>query len=593
VFRSLSSRLRAGIGSIILAFSVSSAVSMLGIAASARAVSGLIESNGAAIVSAAISRSLLVSASLALVATAIGVFAGFRIMRGLREPIARLDEAMERIASGDRAARLEDIGVAEFSLLESSFNDMAERLDEAEQGLVRSYEGQRKILDEIPVGFLTFGPDYRIEPEYSLATERIFGRSGLAGQPFPGLLFPSGGSGADELRRYLKQLFENTTADKDFLDEINPVREFVLSSDSGDRDIEIGFDRLREGGKVLDVLVTIEDRTEAIVAEQSLEEERRAHKRDADSIQAILSIGPGPLKDFFAETREMIAHIRENLGRLDEVANVNSCFRFLHSIKGSAGSFGIEAIATTAHEAEDIFAVLREAKRAPETRELVRINVLLGVMGDELGAFESLVANLKATLLRLEESDLRGEKRSELSEFSESLAAMVGQLQKSLAKPIDLVADIRVDELPHLRELRNVIIHLVRNAADHGLEDEYERLFQGKETRGTIKLAIRAVEGGGYVVEVEDDGQGINFDRIAARARESGSVAPEGPAPSKAQLLALLFQPGFSTKEKIDEISGRGVGLDLVRDIVKSLGGSIAVASARGKGTRFTVTIPA
>jgi len=92
---------------------------------------------------------------------------------------------------------------------------------------------------------------------------------------------------------------------------------------------------------------------------------------------------------------------------------------------------------------------------------------------------------------------------------------------------------------------------------------------------------------------VEDDGQGINFERIAEKAAEKGLVPKAGGALSKPQLLSFLFKPGFSTKETVDEISGRGVGLDLVRDTVRSLGGSIAVASARGKGTRFTVTVPA
>jgi signal transduction histidine kinase/HAMP domain-containing protein len=540
-------------------------------------------------------RSLVAFGVLTLIAAAISLLVGNRLMRGIRAPLGGLVEAMERIASGDRAARLEDTGIAEFAPLESSFNDMAERLDEAEQGLKRSYDGQRKILDEIPVGFLTMGPNYLIEPEYSTATECIFGRVAIAALPFPALLFPEGPEAkVEELKRYLKQLFENTTADKEFLDEINPVRELVLPAPQGERIIGVGFDRLYENDKVSDVLATIEDRTDVIMAERSLAEERRSHKRDADSIQAILSIGPGPLKDFFTETREMITRIRESLGDLGEAATLNSCFRFLHSIKGAAGSFGIEAIAMTAHEAEDIFAGLRESGLQPSTQELVRINVLLGMLGEELDSFEDLVARLKSTLLRLEESDAKGEERNELEEFLQSLSAMMTQLEKSLSKPMGLVTDVKVSELPHLREMRTVIIHLIRNAADHGLEDEYERLFQGKAKDGRIWLRIRSKDEkrSAYLIEVEDDGQGINFDRIAEKALEKGLLTKGEPATDKSRLLSMLFRPGFSTKEKADEISGRGVGLDLVRDIVKSLGGSISVSSSRGRGTKFTVTVP-
>jgi chemotaxis protein histidine kinase CheA len=287
--------------------------------------------------------------------------------------------------------------------------------------------------------------------------------------------------------------------------------------------------------------------------------------------------------------------VRERLDGLADREAVNACFRELHSIKGAAGSFGIEAVAMTAHEAEDIFARLREESRAPTTPEQVRIKVLLGTVGEELDEFEDLVLRLKDTLSRLEAQDSGGERRSELEEFVASIAPMVGQLERSLVKPMELVADIRTESIPHLKEMRTVIIHLIRNAADHGLEDEYERLFQGKPKRGRITLTIRPKDEGrgAFVVEVGDDGQGLNFDRIAERGEAMGLIQAGAARPDKDKLLSLLFRPGFSTKDKVDEISGRGVGLDLVRDIVKSLGGSISVGSARGQGTKFAVTIPA
>ena len=497
------------------------------------------------------------------------------------------------------------MGIEEFREPESSFNDMAERLDEAERGLVRSYEGQRKILDEIPVGLLTVGPDYRIGPEYSAATDDIFSTDSVVGVSLIGLLVPSesdaaqrasdGGAGARaaELERYLRQFFENTTADEGFLGAMNPIRDLTIAGPEGRRNLEVAFTRIYDGERVSDLLVRIADRTKVIEAERALEEERRSHKRDSDSIQAILSVGPGPLKDLFVETREVLGRIRERLGSLSQRESVNACFRELHSIKGAAGSFGIEAAALTAHEAEDIFAALRDGRRAPSTAEQVRIKVLLGTIGEELDAFEDLVRRLKATLARLE---AQGERRTELQEFLESLGPMVGQLERSLVKPMELVTDVRVDSIPHLKEMRRIIIHLIRNAADHGLEDEYERLFRGKPKRGAIKLSIRSKggAGSGIEVEVEDDWQGLDFDRIASRGAEMGLAAPGGvAAQDKGRLLALLFSPGFSTKDKVDEISGRGVGLDLVRDIVKSLGGGISMGSARGVGSRFSVTIPA
>jgi Chemotaxis protein histidine kinase and related kinases len=616
---SLSKRIQIGIGSMVLAFAAASVVSVFGVVASAREVSRIISlseptvaalgktESGIVLQQSFVAvrsdatrvawRSIALLGALTFAAIGVGAVLGARLTRQIRAPIGRLVEGMGQIALGDRAARLEDVGVDEFRELESGFNDMAERLEEAEQGLRRSLDGQRKILDEIPVGFLTIGPDFRVGPEYSVATERILGRSDIAGTHFPELIFErSNSQGIEGLKRFLKQVFENRTADKDFLDEINPVSSISIEEKDGERDVAIRFDRIYEDGKVVDLLATIEDKTEAIEAGRALEEEKRQHKRDSDSIQAILSIGPGPLKDFFSETRELIARIRSDLGRLDDAAAIHACFRSLHSIKGAAGSFGIEAIAMTAHEAEDIFSALRDSGRAPTTQELVRINVLLGTIGQELDAFEDMVLRLKSTLARLEYSDSLGAQRSELEEFGQSLSLMVEQLGRTLSKPMELALDLSVSELPHLREMRNVIIHLIRNAADHGLEDEYERLFHGKDKRGKIKLSVRG-EGDGpslYLIDVEDDGQGLDFERIAARGVERGLVpASEAGALNSKRLLSLLFMPGFSTKDKADEISGRGVGLDLVRDTVRSLGGRIAVTSIRGKGTKFSISIPA
>ena len=539
-----------------------------------------------------------------VLATILGFFMAYWVTRSVTGSMNGLVDAMDKVASGDTSARLEKAGISEFEPIESSFNDMAERLDEAEAGLKRSYASQRKILDEIPVGFLTIDRAFRVEPEYSSATERILGRGNIAGGDFTRLLYPEAGAKeADELARYLKQLFENRTADIDFLADMNPVSDLVLKTEGKDaagketeteKNISIRFDRIYEGETVSDLLATIEDRTDVKKAEKTLAEEQRARKRDSDSIQAILSIGPGPLKDFFLETRDMISKIRGSLGKLGDREAVNFCFRCLHSIKGAAGSFGIEAIATVAHEAESIFADLRDTGSQPTPQDLVKINVLLGNMSTELDSFEALVMRLKETLSRLETVDSAGGSRDEVADLVQSLSVMTAQLQKTLGKSIKFETDVKVKSLPHMRELRQIMIHLIRNSADHGIEDEFERLFQGKDKTGTISLRIRRNEGpkGAYVIEVEDDGQGINFERVAEKAWDKGLLAKDAPLPSHTRLISYLFMPGFSTKEKVDEISGRGVGLDLVADTVKTLGGSIAVASERGRGSRFTISIP-
>jgi chemotaxis protein histidine kinase CheA len=125
---------------------------------------------------------------------------------------------------------------------------------------------------------------------------------------------------------------------------------------------------------------------------------------------------------------------------------------------------------------------------------------------------------------------------------------------------------------------------------DHGIEDTYERLSNDKPRAATIKVELSR-EDHGYRVVVTDDGGGIDFDAVRQRAVSKGLLDPEREYSEK-QLLSLLFSPSFSTRSEADELSGRGVGLDAVHAEVNRLGGRITVATHRGRGTRFTITLP-
>jgi two-component system, chemotaxis family, sensor histidine kinase and response regulator PixL len=143
-----------------------------------------------------------------------------------------------------------------------------------------------------------------------------------------------------------------------------------------------------------------------------------------------------------------------------------------------------------------------------------------------------------------------------------------------------------------LEKLHDPLLHLVRNAFDHGLELPSERQSSGKPEVGRIE--IRAYhQGGRTVIEVRDDGRGIHYDHIRRKAVERGWLNKEqAEAASKPQLLDLLFEPGFSTAAQISDLSGRGVGLDVVRSQLTALKGTITITSEPGRGTTFSLFIP-
>ncbi|PZR54145.1 chemotaxis protein CheA [Xylanimonas oleitrophica] len=143
-----------------------------------------------------------------------------------------------------------------------------------------------------------------------------------------------------------------------------------------------------------------------------------------------------------------------------------------------------------------------------------------------------------------------------------------------------------------LEAVKDPLTHLVRNAVDHGIEPPQERAASGKDRRGT--LSLRAYHSGGQVVvEVADDGRGIDPQKVAAKAVERGLRTPDQVAAmSPAELLQLLFLPGFSTAEKVTNVSGRGVGMDVVRTRIEAIGGTVDVESTVGTGTVWRLRIP-
>ncbi|PYE52179.1 chemotaxis protein CheA [Paenibacillus barcinonensis] len=171
---------------------------------------------------------------------------------------------------------------------------------------------------------------------------------------------------------------------------------------------------------------------------------------------------------------------------------------------------------------------------------------------------------------------------------------MIRDLAKTLDKKIDLVITGAETELDRtvIDEIGDPLVHLLRNAVDHGVESISERIAAGKPEMGTVNL--RAFHSGNHVfIEIEDDGKGIYRDKLLQTAIKRGVVTEEqGAKMSDDEVNQLLFAPGFSTADKISDISGRGVGLDVVKSKITSLGGNVTITSTPGKGTNFSVQLP-
>jgi two-component system, chemotaxis family, sensor kinase CheA len=174
------------------------------------------------------------------------------------------------------------------------------------------------------------------------------------------------------------------------------------------------------------------------------------------------------------------------------------------------------------------------------------------------------------------------------------LPRVVRDLSTSLGKQVQLVMQGKDTELDRslLEAVKDPLTHLVRNAVDHGIQKPATRIAAGKNPEGT--LTLRAYHEGGHVaVEVADDGAGLDIDRISQKAVENGIIRADQIATmDKREIMALVFQPGFSTAEKVTNVSGRGVGMDVVKTNIERIGGNVSVDSTAGEGTVWRLNIP-
>jgi two-component system chemotaxis sensor kinase CheA len=208
-----------------------------------------------------------------------------------------------------------------------------------------------------------------------------------------------------------------------------------------------------------------------------------------------------------------------------------------------------------------------------------------------MAKFRSTSQNLGRITGELQEGVMRI-RMVPISQIFSRFPRLVRDLSKSLNKKINLVIEGEDTELDKsvIEDLLDPIMHSVRNSIDHGIESAAERIAAGKPEEGMVLLKA-ANEGNMIVIEIGDDGKGIDVEAVKAKAVERGLISPNKIL-TDVEAFNLIFEPGFSTAKEITSISGRGVGLDVVRRQIDELNGTVTVNSERGKGTKFIIKLP-
>jgi two-component system, chemotaxis family, sensor kinase CheA len=481
-----------------------------------------------------------------------------------------------------------------------------------EESLQLARQQTTDILRTVKDGLFLLDHKLNIGTAYSAALETLFQRKDFAGLGFETLLknVVSEKTLATALK-FVTILWSERTNEK-LVKSINPLGEVEVHLDVGrgkfeTRYLQFEFHRVRVEGRITQVLVSVSDVSARVDLARELQTSQSQAQAQVDTLLGILHIDPAQLTSFLNDSNaamKMINAVLREPAREEGVfrKKLDTLFRQAHAVKGEAAALGLSSIESRAHSFEDDLKSLRE-KPDLSGNDFLPLVIKL----DDLLTHLQSVGELVSRLSRLQPVTLEvahtktdviagGPRPTDRGDFA--LTTALQQLAERVATEQKKEAALQCagfDTVPeHYRRIvKDISIQAVRNAIVHGIEVPSVRLAAGKLAQGQVRLTFQAQADGGYKFSVEDDGQGLATDRIKEVAIEKGFITPEQANGLDAkQIYSLLFKPGFSTVDTATKDAGRGVGMNLVADLMHQIGGRVGVATSRGRFTRLTVTMP-
>lgn len=519
------------------------------------------------------------------------------------------------------------------------------------QELARINQEIQDILDHIGQAILTVDHNLQLNAEHSRFAEQLFGRTNFSGIHLMELLFPSGPSeGRSQLESWLKMVFHNTIMTWEDLLPIQPIDEICLSRNSdSDVFIRLHFVPIQENAESIGsnelnkVMVIIEDITEARQLTQQMEEKEQEYQDNINQIIELIQMDQSFFAEFVQECRDHLTDMEPQIRALAEnplnSEAIDELFRSIHTIKGNAGMFNLGKIAGKANHIEALLATMHTGDLFQTEQLIAAIDAFHSDCGETLRFYERILyektldTGRTRTRQRIEKEYIKvkadGLQRlsnllyqaASLSSVSDSLVQLmtearveinsmglvplsrifgrlpriVQDISQDLGKKAKLVIqgdDIEI-ESEHFDAIADSIIHLLRNAIDHGIEPPVERRAKGKPEEGMITLSINDT-GSTLEIGIEDDGRGLDIEAIKNTAVQKGLIGSETMhrmADDKA--MALIFTPGFTTNRTVTKISGRGVGMDIIKNNIESvLEGSIHLENKKDNGLFVKMIIP-
>lgn len=543
---------------------------------------------------------------------------GLLLYRQITRPLSRMQSMMSEIASSQDFTRRVPVGrMDEIGRSIVAFNGMIEKIQQSSAQLKQKTADIQAMLQNMQQGILTVVDGAVVHAEYSAYLETIFETREIAGQPLMKLVFDGTDIGSDALSQVdaaIHACLGEDSINFEFNQHLLVNEITKRMADGREKILDLSWSAITdESDTVVRLMLCVRDVTELRqLAAQAGEQQRRL-----EMIGEILAVSQEKFHHFVESATGFISENERIIRQYErpDGSAIAELFRNMHTIKGNARTYSLQHLTNIVHEAEQVYEELRRADSEHKwdqealMQDLVRVREAIdsyaaineeslgrkgpGGAGNPEHYLVVEKARIQESLRLIEETDtadlrglltMRESVRDTLrllgtETFGKALSGVLESLP-SLAKELGKEApQVRVDDNGYrvrsqaVGTLRNVFMHLVRNSMDHGIEAAAERVAQGKHAAGTIEIEA-GVDNHVLQITLSDDGRGLALARIRGIAMERGWIDQDTELSDEA-IAEFIFRPGFSTAERVTEVSGRGVGMDAVRNFLTREHGSI------------------
>jgi len=565
----------------------------------------------------------------------------------ITRPVQSLVESANTISRGNYNIEIYSESNDEIGNLAEHFEAMRTTIkqytDHLQELVDEKMQQVNDILNNIDQGLFTINLDGSVNEEYSARANDVLKVKDVASSPL-NQIFRMDAKQEKAFLMWINLIRKKHSKHRwTKLTRLAPVRELeIVSSDDIPDYISIEYQKIHnKDGELSKIMILARDETEKRIKELQMEEQRRKHEHEMQVILGLVNTPTTEISEFMEDTsermkrarhlaEEYLSGVRRHRAEYPDGPeyvisdnNINILYRDLHTIKGNSGSYGFELLSEHTHQAENMLEKLRIPVKTRRDDILEQMMSYMDCMNEDI---DSIQQKIKLIFGRDEDAGMRIPK-SHVENIVETCAAIdrtslspeiqhlidisimlswvpIETITRKYQKIVSRVArrtrkNISFSAKPEhafypsdiFSDIDDALIHLVRNAADHGIEPPEIREELGKGI-GQVFFEFRNQDDI-RTVRISDDGKGIDTEKLTEICIRKSIITLEDAAHlSEAEKWDMVFNPGISTCDKVTDISGRGIGMDIVRKKIEDIGGNISISSKPDIGTMITLILP-